>query len=674
MLRRIHLWVVLTFLLLTLAGCRVREDATSVAPQPTADYGAGVGQQQWLMVMPDDGPDAALDFIRSAQKSIRFKIYLLTFDAARTELIHAAQRGVDVRVLIDREPIGGGESNAESYRILKDGGVNVKWTPGAFKNTHEKSMVVDDRKVLISTFNFTYSSFIHNREYAIVSTQPDVVADVAAIFDADWAGAGVKISTDSPLVVSPENSRNRIVEMIRAAKRELWLEEATLLDEALTDELVRAVGRGVVVRFLAPRRNENDIAQANWSRLLDAGAKVLFLDAPYIHAKAILADGNRAFIGSQNLTFTSLELNRELGIVTEDPAIINRLAKTMAADWQQAGGDASLSAADAVGGVTIIPWQDAESFAGREVTVEGAIVHTYDSGKVTFLNFDEDYHNTLTIVIFSSIYGRFPEKPASYFDGRLVRVTGKVKMYEGSPEIVIDDPAQIQVLDVRSESIPIDDSSASEIGAGPVSWQEAGNFVGERVAVEGDVVRTHNSGKAVFLNFDEDWRGKFSVVIFAGDFHNFPHPPEEMYLRQRIQVTGVVQTYKGAPEIIVDSPEQIIILGQVATPPPSTQVQASASPAQVVSWQDAAQYVGQRVTIEGRIVRTKDIGSITFLNFSQERGQFVAIVWAEDYVNFPAPPAELYAGKKVWVTGEISTYKGVPQIVVHSPEQLEVFD
>jgi DNA/RNA endonuclease YhcR with UshA esterase domain len=474
-------------------------------------------------------------------------------------------------------------------------------------------------------------------------------------------------------VVSPENSRERITGLITGARKSLWLEEATLLDEDITRALEKAARRGVEVRFLAPRRNDNDVARENWDRLSDSGAQVLFLDKPYIHAKTILADGERAFVGSENLTFTSLELNRELGIITDDPAIVSRLAATMARDWEKAGGGDSQAGPAPEG---VISWRDAERYAGQEVTVEGTIVHTYDSGKVTFLNFDEDYRNTLTIVIFPSLYDQFPDKPAAYFKDKPVQVTGQVKMYEGSPEIVIEDPAQIQVVgESRAPEAPASSPTpalaSNAAPDAPIPWQDASDYVGRKITVIGEVVRTYNSGKAAFLNFDEDWRGKFSVVIFASDFDNFPQPPDEMYLHKTILVTGKVKEYKGAPEIIVGSPKQIEIVEEAPT---ATAATPSGPPKGVVSWRDAGQYVGQTITVEGRIRRAKDIGSITFLNFGKKKDDFVAIVRAEDYDNFPAPPAELYRGKQVWVTGEISTHKGAPQMVLHSPEQIEVFD
>lgn len=44
-----------------------------------------------------------------------------------------------------------------------------------------------------------------------------------------------------------------------------------------------------------------------------------------LHAKMILADGDRAYLGSANFTDTSLHYNFELGLYTEDREVIERL-------------------------------------------------------------------------------------------------------------------------------------------------------------------------------------------------------------------------------------------------------------------------------------------------------------------------------------------------------------
>ena len=56
----------------------------------------------------------------------------------------------------------------------------------------------------------------------------------------------------------------------------------------------------------------------------------------YVHAKAIIADGRRAFVGSENLSTASLDHNRELGVIVADSSAIQVLESTFDGDWAQA--------------------------------------------------------------------------------------------------------------------------------------------------------------------------------------------------------------------------------------------------------------------------------------------------------------------------------------------------
>jgi PLD-like domain len=56
----------------------------------------------------------------------------------------------------------------------------------------------------------------------------------------------------------------------------------------------------------------------------------------YIHAKVVVADGTTAFVGSQNFSESSLDYNRELGLVTSDPAIVGPIARTVTSDFDSA--------------------------------------------------------------------------------------------------------------------------------------------------------------------------------------------------------------------------------------------------------------------------------------------------------------------------------------------------
>jgi DNA/RNA endonuclease YhcR with UshA esterase domain len=88
---------------------------------------------------------------------------------------------------------------------------------------------------------------------------------------------------------------------------------------------------------------------------------------------------------------------------------------------------------------------------------------------------------------------------------------------------------------------------------------------GKYVTVKGKVVSTHaaKSGKVRFLNFGDDYKKAFTVVIFTGDLQNFISKvgePVDYYLNKKIKVTGKIKIYQNKPEIIANDPKQIIVV------------------------------------------------------------------------------------------------------------------
>jgi cardiolipin synthase A/B len=70
--------------------------------------------------------------------------------------------------------------------------------------------------------------------------------------------------------------------------------------------------------------------------LASAGVDVRLMEGLYIHAKTMIVDGATALIGSQNYTPTSLDQNRELGMVVEQGALVNRCLAIFERDWVRA--------------------------------------------------------------------------------------------------------------------------------------------------------------------------------------------------------------------------------------------------------------------------------------------------------------------------------------------------
>ena len=92
---------------------------------------------------------------------------------------------------------------------------------------------------------------------------------------------------------------------------------------------------------------------------------------------------------------------------------------------------------------------EAKSHVGERATVCGKVVSaryaSTSKGQPTFLNLDEPYpKQVFTILIWGSDRARFGEPESKYRDQR-VCVTGKITSYRGEPEVVANDPTQVEV-------------------------------------------------------------------------------------------------------------------------------------------------------------------------------------------------------------------------------------
>ena len=92
-----------------------------------------------------------------------------------------------------------------------------------------------------------------------------------------------------------------------------------------------------------------------------------------------------------------------------------------------------------------------------------------------------------------------------------------------------------------------------------ISWAEADEYYNQYVIIEGIIINTFNSGRVCFLNFHKDYQ-YCTAVIFACDLPGFPDTPDIYYLGKKVQIVGIIKQYKGSPEIIVKTQEQIKII------------------------------------------------------------------------------------------------------------------
>ena len=113
----------------------------------------------------------------------------------------------------------------------------------------------------------------------------------------------------------------------------------------------------------------------------------------------------------------------------------------------------------------------------------------------------------------------------------------------------------------------------------------------------------------------------------------------------------------------------------VAEKPATRKVLGTDDGVPTISWADAGKAVGEVAYVCGKVVRVRDIGSLTFINFDNARpAKFVAVVFRDNYGKFPNKIRDLYEGKLVKIRGQVTTHRDNPQIVITSPSQIEVVD
>jgi micrococcal nuclease len=92
--------------------------------------------------------------------------------------------------------------------------------------------------------------------------------------------------------------------------------------------------------------------------------------------------------------------------------------------------------------------------------------------------------------------------------------------------------------------------------------EDANGHIGDRKTVRFFVKKSFDSGKAIFLNSENDHTlsHNFTAVIFSGDRGNFPGDPADHYWGKAVEVSGVIKKYKGRAEIIMEVESQIRVL------------------------------------------------------------------------------------------------------------------
>jgi phosphatidylserine/phosphatidylglycerophosphate/cardiolipin synthase-like enzyme len=274
-----------------------------------------------LIVQPEEGIGPILTAIKQAKRSIDVLIFRLDRIEIARALEAAVARGVNVRALTAHTNRGG-EKNLRRLELhLLEGGVTVSRTADDLVRYHGKLMIVDGRLLHVYGFNFTGQDISKSRSFGVVTRNRKLVQEAVKLFDADF-NRQPYTPGHRRLVVSPENSRERLSKFIAGARRQLLIYDPKVTDDGILKILTERMAAGVDVKIIGK-------VEAKW------GLKAEKYVGKRLHVRAIIRDGGRAFLGSQSLRKLELEKRREVGIIVDDEKVVRQMITVFERDWSE---------------------------------------------------------------------------------------------------------------------------------------------------------------------------------------------------------------------------------------------------------------------------------------------------------------------------------------------------
>ncbi len=332
----------------------------------------------------------------------------------------------------------------------------------------------------------------------------------------------IKESMHLQLVLSPDNSLaedGSVIGMIKGAQKELlvlqnsmptrWGRGRKKVASPLVDAVVAAARRGVSTRVLLdatfyqldplkPDGNDDTVRYLNalaGKEGLDLQARIIDLETlglSKIHAKGVIVDGRKTFVGSQNWSENSFRGNREVGVVIESEKVTKYYRRLFLRDWRYSPqsrhpllsaarlGKRKIRAGVLVGlikrrgqdctvrakaSVAVIPCDQlgVRHLSASQTYVEGsgpAVVRgrvrkLHKTKSYWYLNFGEYWRQDFSIQIPIAVVEQLATQGVRFDQvvGSPIQAYGRLGRYNG-PSLRVESSKDLQVLRLRKGSSP----------------------------------------------------------------------------------------------------------------------------------------------------------------------------------------------------------------------------
>jgi phosphatidylserine/phosphatidylglycerophosphate/cardiolipin synthase-like enzyme len=280
------------------------------------------------------GPDGPLaDSIDAARLTVDVAIYSLNLTSIRNALIHAHERGVQVRVVMESDNLDGSAPQA-----LIDAGIPVL---GDRREglMHDKFVVIDRSEVWLGSMNYTFSgTYEDNNDLIHVRSDKmaeDYTKEFEEMFLDDKFGTDVIPETPYPdfsidgtrveVLFSPDDGvASRVYDILTEAKKSIYFLAFSFTSDDLGQIIRTQAENGLDVAGVMDAEQVKSNIGTEYDLFKQAGLKV-FVDGnkDLMHHKTMIIDDRIVITGSYNFTLSAETRNDENLVVLYNPAIAN---------------------------------------------------------------------------------------------------------------------------------------------------------------------------------------------------------------------------------------------------------------------------------------------------------------------------------------------------------------
>jgi len=278
--------------------------------------------------------------IDNAQTSIDLAVFSLDDPSILKALRLASQRGVKVRVCVNKPPDHATNPPPKAVKELIVNGL-LKLTTGKNGFMHYKFMVVDKKIVWHSSGNLTRSSFYFD-DCAITIRNQEVAEAFSKEFEFLWhqdqphptsRTDSLKLELGANKLIeiffSPKMPiKQRILKEINNARSEITILACIISDQDIAQALLERQSKGIRLNIIVEASQAQEHKHSQVPMLRKEGLEVQYgTTRSMMHHKIISIDGKRNLFLTANLSEQGLHESKETMIIIDSPELSKEINK-----------------------------------------------------------------------------------------------------------------------------------------------------------------------------------------------------------------------------------------------------------------------------------------------------------------------------------------------------------